>query len=112
MTIDLATKQRTLLAADPGGPHAADYAFDLGLALEGLQERAQARDAFLELAPQVPVRTNVEVLLVGGELSREDRDRLLADVVETLPQPHTHLPTKIGICRERRSSLKGPPPRT
>src|SRR3981081_3218229 len=37
---DAAIAYRTLLAADPSGPHASEYAFDLGLALEGLQERA------------------------------------------------------------------------
>jgi tetratricopeptide (TPR) repeat protein len=45
---------RTLLAADPTGPHASEYAFDLGLALEGLGKREEARDAFLELARRFP----------------------------------------------------------
>jgi tetratricopeptide (TPR) repeat protein len=44
----------TLLAADPTGPHAPEYRFDLGLALEGLHDRASARDAFLEVARMFP----------------------------------------------------------
>ncbi len=44
----------TLLAADPAGPHAAEYLFDTGLALEGMQERARARDAYLGLARRFP----------------------------------------------------------
>ena len=51
---DAADAYRTLLAAEPAGPHASDYTFDLGLALEGLQQRAQARDTFLELAHRFP----------------------------------------------------------
>jgi tetratricopeptide (TPR) repeat protein len=51
---DAADAYRTLLAADPTGPRAPDYMFDLGLALEGLQQRAQARDTFLELARRHP----------------------------------------------------------
>jgi hypothetical protein len=39
----------TLFAVDPIGPHAAEYLFNRGLALEGLEERAAARDIFLDL---------------------------------------------------------------
>jgi tetratricopeptide (TPR) repeat protein len=45
---------RTLLAADSESPHAAQYLFDLGLALEGLQDRTRARDAFLDLVRRFP----------------------------------------------------------
>jgi hypothetical protein len=45
---------RTLIAADPAGPHAADYMFNLGLALEGAEERDKARDVFLDLAHRFP----------------------------------------------------------
>src|SRR5277367_4206761 len=38
----------TLGQAVPESSHAADDLFDLALALEGLQERSGARDAFLE----------------------------------------------------------------
>jgi hypothetical protein len=61
---DAAIAYRTLLAADPSGPHASEYAFDLGLALEGLQERVRARDAFLELARRFPAGSKARVALV------------------------------------------------
>src|ERR1700722_793360 len=41
---------RRLLAADPVGPRASEHMFDLGLSLEGLEARADARDTFLGLA--------------------------------------------------------------
>jgi hypothetical protein len=61
---DAVDAYRTLLAADPAGPHAADYGFNLGLALEGLQERAQARDAFLELSRRFPDGERARAALV------------------------------------------------
>jgi two-component system, OmpR family, sensor histidine kinase MprB len=46
-------------------------------------QRQLVADASHELrTPVTSLRTNVEVLLAGGELSPEDRDRLLTDVVE------------------------------
>ncbi len=51
---EAADAYRTLVAADANGPHVADYLFDLGLALEGLSDRAKARDTFLELASRFP----------------------------------------------------------
>jgi tetratricopeptide (TPR) repeat protein len=51
---DASIALHTLLAADPTGPHAPEYRFDLGLALEGLHDRASARDAFLEVARMFP----------------------------------------------------------
>jgi hypothetical protein len=44
----------TLFKADPNGPRAGEYLFDRGLALEGLEDRAGARDAFLDLARRFP----------------------------------------------------------
>lgn len=44
----------TLLAADPGGPRAPGYLFERGLALEGLEDREGARDAFLDVASRFP----------------------------------------------------------
>jgi tetratricopeptide (TPR) repeat protein len=61
---DAVTAYRTLVAADPVGPHAADYSFNLGLALEGLQERAQARDVFLDLSRRFPEGERARAALV------------------------------------------------
>jgi len=61
---DAADAYRTLVAANPAGPHVADYTFDLGLALEGLQQRTQARDVFLELAHRFPGDTKARASLV------------------------------------------------
>jgi len=44
----------TLFAADPTGPRAAEFLFDRGLALEGLDDRSGARDTFLDLARRFP----------------------------------------------------------
>jgi hypothetical protein len=61
---DAADGYGTLLAADPAGPHATDYAFNRGLALEGLQERVRARDAFLDLARRFPDDPKARAALV------------------------------------------------
>jgi hypothetical protein len=44
----------TLFASDPSGPHAAEYLFNRGLALEGLEQRIEARNTFLDLAQRFP----------------------------------------------------------
>jgi tetratricopeptide (TPR) repeat protein len=54
----------TLFAADPSGPRAAEYLFSRGLALEGLELRADARDAFLDLARRFPARPRAKGALV------------------------------------------------
>ena len=45
---------RTLVAANATPAHLPEYLFDLGLALEGMQDREHARDAFLGLARRFP----------------------------------------------------------
>jgi hypothetical protein len=45
---------RTLVSADPDGPRASEYLFDLALALESFQDRAQARDILVDLARRFP----------------------------------------------------------
>ncbi len=54
----------TLLAAEPDGPRAPDWMFDLGLAFEGLQERTKARDEFLDLARRFPQLVKARSALV------------------------------------------------
>jgi hypothetical protein len=61
---DAAAAYRLLIAADPTGPHASEYLFDLGLSLEGLEDRAGARDAFLELARRFPTGPKARAALV------------------------------------------------
>ena len=51
---DAAEAYRLLLAADPAGPRASEHMFNLGLSLEGLEQRAEARDTFLDLARHFP----------------------------------------------------------
>ena len=51
---DAVAAYRTLVAADATPEHAAEYLFDLGLALEGAQSRREARDTFLALARRFP----------------------------------------------------------
>jgi hypothetical protein len=51
---DAADAYATLLAAAPSGPRAPEWMFELGLALEGLEQRAKARDVFLDLAQRFP----------------------------------------------------------
>jgi hypothetical protein len=51
---DAADAYALLVQADPAGPRAAEYLFDLGLAEEGEQERAKARDTFVDLATRFP----------------------------------------------------------
>ena len=61
---DAATAYGTLIAADPAGPRAAEYMFNLGLALEGAQERARARDTFLAVSGRFPEGPKARAALV------------------------------------------------
>ncbi len=64
---EAADAYKTLLAADPSGPHAAEYLFDLALAQEGLEDRPAARDSFLLLATKYPTALNARAALVRAE---------------------------------------------
>ena len=61
---DAAEAYETLFRADPDGPHAPEYLFDLGIALEGLQERSRARDTFLDLARRFSDASQARAALV------------------------------------------------
>lgn len=61
---DAARDYGTLVSAEPNGPLVADYLFDLGLALEGCQERARARDTFLGLSRRFPEGPKARASLV------------------------------------------------
>ena len=61
---DAADAYRLLLAADPTGPRASEHMFDLGLSLEGLEQRADARDTFLALARRFPEGPKARAALV------------------------------------------------
>ncbi len=62
--LDAVRAYRTLVAASSDRPRAAEYLFDLGLALEGTQERAAARDAFLDVARRFPNGSQARVALI------------------------------------------------
>lgn len=61
---DAVDAYRTLVAADATPEHLPEYLFDLGLALEGMQDRAHARDAFLDLARRFPEGAKARSALV------------------------------------------------
>jgi hypothetical protein len=61
---DAARDYGTLVSAEPEGPLVSEYLFHLGLALEGCQERARARDTFLELSRRFPTGPRARGALV------------------------------------------------
>ncbi|HTW11643.1 MAG TPA: HAMP domain-containing sensor histidine kinase, partial [Solirubrobacteraceae bacterium] len=63
-------------------------------------QRQLVADASHELrTPVTSLRTNIEVLLAGGVLDDEDRDRLLADVVEQSEELSTLVSDLIEVAR-------------
>jgi two-component system sensor histidine kinase MprB len=63
-------------------------------------QRQLVADASHELrTPVTSLRTNIEVLLAGGELSEEDRRRLLDDVVEQSEELSTLVSDLIDLAR-------------
>jgi hypothetical protein len=78
---DAASAYGTLVAADPAGPRAPEYMFNLGLALEGAQDRARARDTFLDLSRRFPEGPKARAALVRAatlDAYLEDWDALAA----------------------------------
>jgi hypothetical protein len=61
---DAVNAYRVLVAAGSSPEHTAEYLLDLGLALEGLQDRAKARDTFLELVARFPEGPRARAALV------------------------------------------------
>jgi hypothetical protein len=87
---DAADAYRLLVAADPTGPRASGYMFDLGLALEGLEDRGGARDVFLDLARRFPDGPKARSALVRAatlDAYLEDWTALAAIGDELLARP-------------------------
>jgi tetratricopeptide (TPR) repeat protein len=87
---DAAEAYRLLLAADPTGPRASGWMFDLGLSLEGLEQRAEARDTFLDLARRFPEGPKARAALVRAatlDAYLEDWTALEAIGEELLARP-------------------------
>lgn len=61
---DAAAAYRTLASLDPPSARLPEYLFDLGLAYEGVQERAKARDVFMDLAKRFPEGPKARASLV------------------------------------------------
>jgi hypothetical protein len=87
---DAADAYRLLLAANPSGPHASEFMFNLGLSLEGLEQRAEARDTFLDLArrfPEGPKARSALVRVATLDAYLEDWSALEAIGEELLARP-------------------------
>ena len=61
---DAVNAYRTLVDTNPTETHAAEYLFNLGLALEGMQDRVKARDSFLRVAQRFPDGPRARAALV------------------------------------------------
>jgi hypothetical protein len=83
---DAAHDYGLLAAAAPDGPQAPEYLFDLGLSLEGGQERARARDTFLDLSRRFPTGRRARAALMrAASLDAYLEDwRALGAIGETL----------------------------
>ena len=87
---DAAQAYRLLLAADPTGPRASEHMFNLGLSLQGLEQRADARDTFLDLArhfPEGPKARSALVRVATLDAYLEDWTALEAIGEELLARP-------------------------
>jgi tetratricopeptide (TPR) repeat protein len=114
---DAAAAYRLLIAADPTGPHASEYLFDLGLSLEGLEDRAGARDAFLDLARRFPTGPKARAALVRAatlDAYLEDWSALNAIGDELLARPDLEDLDRIvalgarGLARVEQGELDAP----
>jgi hypothetical protein len=114
---DAADAYRLLLAADPTSARASGWMFDLGLSLEGLEERADARDTFLNLARRFPEGPKARAALVRAatlDAYLEDWTALEAIGEELLARPDLEDLDRIvalgarGLARVERMELGGP----
>jgi tetratricopeptide (TPR) repeat protein len=114
---DASDAYRLLLAADPNGPRASGYMFDLGLSLEGLERRADARDTFLELGRRFPDGPKARAALVRAatlDAYLEDWSALEAIGEELLARPDVEDIERVvalgarGLARVERLE-RGPP---
>ena len=114
---DAAAAYRLLIASDPTGPHASEYLFDLGLSLEGLEDRAGARDAFLDLARRFPTGPKARAALVRAatlDAYLEDWSALNAIGDELLARPDLEDLDRIvalgarGLARVEQGELDAP----
>ena len=116
---DASDAYRLLLAADPNGSRAPGYLFDLGLSLEGLERRADARDTFLDLARRFPDGPKARAALVRVatlDAYLEDWSALEAIGEELLARPDVEDIERIvalgarGLARVERLERGAPAP--
>ncbi len=115
---DAAEAYRLLIAADPTGPKSSGYRFDLGLSLEGLEQRAEARDTFLDLArlfPEGPKARGALVRVATLDAYLEDWSALNAIGDALLGRPDLEDLDRIvalgarGLARVERGEQADPP---
>jgi hypothetical protein len=113
---DAADAYRLLLAANPTSPRASGWMFDLGLSLEGLEQRADARDTFLDLARRFPEGPKARTSLVRAatlDAYLEDWTALEAIGEELLARPDLEDLDRIvalgarGLARVEQMALVG-----
>jgi tetratricopeptide (TPR) repeat protein len=116
---DAAAVYRLLVAADPTRPRASGYMFDLGLSLEGLGQRPDARDTFLDLARRFPQGPKARASLLRAatlDAYLEDWSALEAIGEELLARPDIEDLERIvalgarGLARVERMEAQGSAP--
>jgi hypothetical protein len=118
---DAADAYRLLLDADPMGPRASGYMWNLGLSFEGLEQRAAARDTFLDLARRFAQGPKARAALVRAatlDAYLEDWAALEAIGEELLARPDIEDLERIvalgarGLARVERMEQTEPTERT